>query len=314
MNRHGVTAAGTPRWYCPACAVATVRTRPDARTARFKRSFVRWICGTKTLEEIANECRIERRTLTRRFASFLRTPPLPPTHTLPDAVLILDAIWIGGRVAVALIARTPAQVRFWGFASSESFDAWEWMVRSLKQPRAVVIDGNGGIMAAIVRHWNGVLVQRCIAHVMRFALGKLTQHPKTQAGHELHALLLALPRVHTRRQRRRWVRVFRRWQRKYDRFLRERTYYEVYGRRRWWYTHRSLRAVRSHLQNALPHLFTYVRHPWLPRTTNHLEGGTNARLEELIGRHRGMPLEHRKALVAYFLQSKTERKTTRNVS
>lgn len=314
MNRHGVTGAGTPRWRCPSCVVTGVRVRPDARTTRYARSFARWMCGTKTLGDIAGECRVDRRTLTRRFARFLLTPPLPPSRLPHDAVLILDAIWIGGRAAVALIARTRAWVRSWGFACSESYEAWSTFVRSLPPPRAAVVDGNGGLLVAVQRRWDGVLLQRCLAHVMRFALGKLTQRPHTEAGRILRCLVLVLPRVRTRRQKRRWVRAFRKWQRRSDRFLKERTYYETAGRRRWWYTHRTLRVVRSHLRNALPHLFTYVRHPWIPRTSNHLEGGTNARLEELIGRHRGMPLEHRKALVAYFLHSKTEKKTTRNVS
>lgn len=314
MQRYGVTGTGTPRWYCPVCAVTAVRRRPDARTTRYARSLTRWICGTKTLEDIANDCRVNRRTLTRRFVRFLETPPFPPAHLPYDAVLILDAIWIGGRAAVAFIARTPASVRSWGFAGSESHESWSMFVCSLTQPRAVVVDGNGGLLWAIQHCWDGVLLQRCLAHVMRVALGKLTQRPRTEADRSLRRLVLLLPRIRTRRQKRRWIRMFWKWQRRSDDFLRERTYYEAQGRRRWWYTHRTLRAVRSHLRNALPHLFTYVRHPWIPRTSNHLEGGTNARLEELIGRHRGMPLEHRKALVAHFLHSKTEKKPTRNVS
>lgn len=314
MSRHGVTAAGTPRWYCPACAVSATRTRPDARALRHTHSFIRWICGTKTLGEVAHECRVGRRTLTRRFARLLRAPPPPPRQKRHDATLILDAMWIGGRAAVALIARTPAWIRAWAFAGSESYGAWGDFVSSLAPPRAAVVDGNGGLLEAIRQGWKGVLVQRCMAHVMRFALGKLTQHPQTEAGRSLRLLMLELPRVRTRRRKRRWVKAFHRWERRYARFLKERTRYEAHGKRRWWYTHRTLRAARSHLHNALPHLFTYVRHSWIPRTSNHLEGGTNARLEELICRHRGMSLAHRKALVAYFLQSKTERKTTRNVS
>lgn len=314
MHRYGVTAAGTPRWYCPTCAVTAVRKRPDARDTRYARSFSRWICGTRTLEDIAHECRVDRRTLTRRFAQLLETPPSPPSSASHDTVYILDAIWIGGRAAVALIVRTPQWIRSWGFAGSESHDAWGSFVRSLSPPRAAVVDGNGGLMRAIQQDWRGVFVQRCLAHVIRFALGKLTQRPHTEAGRTLRAMVLRLTRVHTRRQKRRWIRAFHAWQRRFGHFLKERTYYEQGKRHRWWYTHRTLRAVRSHLHNALPHLFTYVRHPWIPRTSNHLEGGTNARLEELIGRHRGMSLAHRKALIAYFLHSKTERKPTRNVS
>lgn len=87
--------------------------------------------------------------------------------------------------------------------------------------------------------------------------------------------------------------------------MKEKTYYfGDNGKKRWWYKHRTLRGMQSHINNALPHLFEYVRSPQIPRTTNFLEGGINARVKELLRRHRGLSLTKRLALVAYFLDSK----------
>lgn len=311
MQKRGKTASGTQRWYCVQCDISTVRTRPDRRIAQHRKAFMRWACGIRSLDDIASGLHVSRQTLTTRFHTFLDIRPHARECTTHDDVLILDAIWLGGRSCVALIARSLVWVRLWGFAERETEHTWAAFCERLPIPRAVVIDGHHGLFKAVLSRFKGALVQRCLAHVMRSCLSKLTKHPRTLAGRELRVLVCALTHVRTRRARRRWVRAFRRWERTHKKFLLEKTYYTSKGRTRWHYTHRSVRAARSHLTNALPFLFTYVRHPWIPRTSNHIEGGTNALIAERLKRHRGMPLRHRKSLVAYFLSSKAEKKPPR---
>ena len=40
------------------------------------------------------------------------------------------------------------------------------------------------------------------------------------------------------------------------------------------------RQPKTSAGKALPHLFTFVDYPHVPRTTNHVEGGVNSRLKE----------------------------------
>lgn len=126
----------------------------------------------------------------------------------------------------------------------------------------------------------------------------ITQRPKTLAGQDLRILVRSLLSVRTRRQKRRWIRRWRGWHRKYQKFLNERSYYDpANGKRSWWYTHRKLRAVRSLIRNSLPDLFAFVGHPEIPRTSNYVEGGINSRLKELLHRHRGLSLKRKRVLV-----------------
>jgi hypothetical protein len=67
-------------------------------------------------------------------------------------------------------------------------------------------------------------------------------------------------------------------------------------------------------RNALPHLFTFSGIIDVPRTTHHVEGGVNARLKELVLRHRTFSPEHKRVLAAYFLASKAFEKPTRKVT
>jgi hypothetical protein len=62
--------------------------------------------------------------------------------------------------------------------------------------------------------------------------------------------------------------------------------------------------MRSHINNALPYIFTYVRYPEIPKTTNFLEGGVNKTISELLSRHRGISLKQKASLITYFLDKK----------
>lgn len=194
----------------------------------------------------------------------------------------------------------------WLFAERESFASWVLFLERLPEHDVAVIDGQKGLQAAIHYLWPLAKIQRCIVHIERLARIKLTRQPKTSAGKELLALVKRLFRVHTSKQRGRWLCVYHRWERRHADFLKERSYGEpLMGRKRtWWYTHRNIRAARSLIRNALPHLFTFIDYPYVPRTTNHVEGGVNSRLKELVHRHRGLSQDRKQVLVAEYLGRK----------
>ena len=189
-------------------------------------------------------------------------------------------------------------------------------LQTLPAPDVAVIDGQKGLLAAIPSLWPQTKIQRCLVHIERLARAKLTRQPKTSAGKGLLSLVQGLFTVRTKRQRRRWLRAYRRWERQHATFLKERSDGEPSAgkKRRWWYTHRNIRAARSLIRNALPHLFTFVRYPQVPRTTNHVEGGINSRLKELVHRHRGLSPDRKQALVATFLTQRNTKKPPRNVT
>ncbi|RLI61255.1 MAG: hypothetical protein DRO88_13280, partial [Promethearchaeia archaeon] len=175
------------------------------------------------------------------------------------------------------------------FTFRECYDSWVLVFRSLRaqgvEPVFVVSDGQKGLFKTLYEVWPKIILQRCIIHVVRQARIWLTQNPKTSAGKELLILIKVILQIRTRRQKRRWIRCYRKWLKKYDVFLKERSYHPVKDNC-WWYTHRKLRAVRSLLTNSLEHLFIFVRYPEVPRTSNHVEGGINSRLKYLLKIHR----------------------------
>ncbi len=314
MCRRGKTTAGTQRWFCRFCKVTGVKTRDDTSLRHARRLFNQWIVGTVTLSEIAGWEKVSRRTVERWFSPFWKeTAECPSSTTTRVEWIIVDGIYIHKRAELTLIARTDAGEIFWGFASYESSYYWEKFFLRLPIPRVVICDGQKGLLKAINACWPAARLQRCIFHVMQLATVRLTRNPKTDAGRELRSLMLRLPSVHTHAQKKIWIEEFVSWEHRHETLLKERTHGEGRLVRRWWYTHRNLRAARSLFLNAIPHLFTYLDDQ-VPRTTNHVEGGINARLAELITRHRGMGQARKRILAARFLSERSQKKSTRNVT
>ena len=265
------------------------------------------------MAEIADDHGVSRRTLIRWFAPLWERTQAPITiMPTPCAVYILDGVYLSGRENAALICRTMAAEISWMFAERETLANWKMFLTNLPMPDSAVIDGQKGLLAAIQCLWPEAKIQRCMVHIERLARIKLTRQPKTNAGKELLMLVQRLFAVRTKKQRGRWLCVYRRWERRHSAFLKERSYGEPKAgkKRAWWYTHRNIRAARSLIRNALPHLFTFIDHPHVPRTTNHVEGGVNSRLKELVHRHRGLTQERKQVLVAEHLASKNEKKTS----
>ena len=294
-----------------------MRKRPDLKGHHHRTLFTQWLTGNRSLSEIADDHGVSRQTLVRWFATLWERVRQPPAlNPDPHAIYILDGVYLSGRENAALICRTMTVQLSWMFAVRESLSSWLAFLKSLPVPDAVVVDGQKGLLAAILWLWPHTKIQRCMVHIERLARIKLTRQPKTRAGKELLTLVQRLSSVRTKRQRRRWLCVYRRWERRHEAFLKERSYGEPKAgeKRAWWYTHRNIRAARSLLRNALPHLFTFIHHPHVPRTTNHVEGGVNSRLKELVHRHRGLPQVRKQALVAEYLAQKRQQKPPRNVT
>ncbi|OGF79539.1 hypothetical protein A2926_01140 [Candidatus Giovannonibacteria bacterium RIFCSPLOWO2_01_FULL_44_40] len=230
---------------------------------------------------------------------------------------MLDGTTISKQTALIVAYDTISnQPLAWSFVSRERFASWHPLlirISSHYQPRAIVSDGQKGLLKASKSVFPDTLHQRCIAHIIRLSLAWLTRNPQTFAGQELRVLVRALARTKTFSDAHRWRDSFAIWNTQHESFLKEKSVNPLTGRR--WYTHRKLRAVRSLILRALPNMFLFVADPRIPNTTNVVEGGINAPLAELLHRHRGITEQQKKALVTRFLYARRRRKLpTRNAT
>lgn len=309
MQRWGKHPSGKVRWRCRICGKNAVRERNDHRNKKRWSLFVRWLTSKQSLEEVARQERVDIRTLARWFEPLWRSPLESAMPIARPRILVLDGTVLErGRLTLLVAADgDTGRPLLWKPVVRENAEEWIWFLSLLHDagdPYAVVCDAQKGLLKALGTVFPSVLVQRCLTHVIRQSKAWLTQHPRTEAGRDLLNLVLLLSSIRTLRQKRQWLRNFQKWKRRYYRFLKERTT-AVSGRS--WYTHRTLRAVRSLLTNATPDLFRYTKDPSIPRTSNTVEGGVNARLKELIRCHRGTSLQRQLALCCCYLASRQKK-------
>jgi len=317
MQRWGKTSSGKQRFFCPLCKGSSIRRRPDLRLEINLRTFISWLTTTTGLDIIAKRLRISRSNLTRSFIPFWKFLPQPMPIICNSEILVVDGVSVVKHYLVALIIfdrlrRIPLS---WYFALRESYSSWVSIFLRLKvqgvNPRIIVCDGQKGLIKAIYTVWPDTVIQRCLIHIHRQAKAWLTQNPQTDAGKELLQIVKNLIRIETDEQKNTWLKSFDEWLKKHDNFLKERSHHPI-NPKRWWYTHRKLRAVRSLLKNSLNNLFIYLDDNQVPKTSNDVEGGINSRIKDLLRIHRGLKPQHQQVLTAWYLAKRQGQKPTRN--
>ena len=308
MQKWGKNRNGSARFRCVCCGVSYTNKRIDLTQKYKQKLFQSWLLGKLSLGEISLKYSVSRQTLHSWFLPFWSNEPKPKKAQISGEVLIIDGKYVD-KTATVLIASTPKNVVSWYFTQRENSSGWTTFLDTLKEfPLAIVCDGQRGMLKAIKYRYPGVTIQRCQFHVIQYCLLKLTKKPESRASLELRKLVLLVSSVKTKDSLKHWLSDYKWWYQTYKDFLKEKTYrtdsLTPTGRPKWHYTHGRLHAAHSHLKNALPNLFQYLRYPQIPNTTNFVEGAINSQMQEKLRFHRGLNLTKRRILIAYFLASK----------
>lgn len=316
LQKRGLTAAGTQRWYCPKCSVSSIRKRTDLSRSLLLERFVSWLLGKKSQEELTAVIKVTSRSWRSQIAWCWNIKPSPQQDSSPQSILVVDGIRVGNMVC--LIVRSLEHVISWGWVPWENSDGWITLLDHIPAPQIVVCDGQKGILKAIAYCWPTTRIQRCHFHVWHNTKTRLTLHPTTLAGQELLALVKTIFRgISNQQDVIDWQTSLLLWKQTHGDFIKKRTYHSelVSHRRRWWYTHGRLRSAFRQLERLIclgqmfvyldPNLMRVAGQPIL-RFTNHVEGGINSQLRTKLKLHRGMSKTHQRRLVDWYLYSRTD--------
>jgi len=308
MQKWGKNRSGSARFRCKYCSKTKTRKRLDLSKKDQFELFQKWILGKLSKDEIAQKYSVNRKTLTRWFASFWNEEPVPKQINIANKILTIDGKYIDKNGSVLVVACNK-KVASWHFTQRENYSSWVAFFSSfIHIPFAIVCDGQKGMIKALKERFPGVIIQRCQFHVMKYCLAKLTKKPESVAAQELRFLVLQISLIKTKEHFKLWFQEYAYWRKTRQDFLKEKTYQThnltPTGKQKWHYTHGRLHAAHSHLKNALPNLFKYLLYPQIPNTTNFVEGAINAQMQEKLRFHRGLKLHKRRILIAHFLSSK----------
>lgn len=318
MIRWGKTRTGKVRWRCKKCKVSGIKRRKDTVSRNVNTLFKTWILGMNPTKSIAKKKHVSRRTIVRRFEEQWTKELHSPFPKLnKDAVIAIDGTTVSKDCIVLVVYDVISdQPLGWSFVQREEYATWHSIlsgINKLASIHAVVSDGQKGLCKAVRELFPSVPHQRCIAHIIRLSLVWLTRNPKTEAGIELRQIVRNLSLVKTKELSILWKKSFEEWDEKHRTFLQEKSINIFTNRKR--YIHRRLRGVRALIIGAIKNMFYFTEDPLIPNTTNSVEGGVNASLQELVHRHRGLPTEKKKVLVSHFLiERRDRRKPTQNVT
>lgn len=276
------------------CGASSVRKRRDVTEREQLKRFLTWLIGKASQAEAGGGTG---RSFRHDTAWCWRLEPrMPVTGEVHDAVLV-DGVWIGSWCLLIAQSATGTVIA-WQWAARESTAAWEALFAQIPAPLVVVTDGGSGIRSALARTWPDTAIQRCIFHLQLNVTRELTRNPRLRAGRALRQIALNLTVVQDIDDAITWRLTLEAWWQKYGHMTRERT---MYDNGQFGYTHLRLRKAWAVLHRAAEagHIFTNLTHG-NPRATSRLEG-LNSQIRHLLRHHRGMPIEHRRRAIEWFL-------------
>lgn len=299
--------SGKQRWFCKRCHKVFVWKNKGASKNQKLKLFRKWVIGKRTLSDLSKEGRKSVSTLRRIFKYYLNKPPRIKPSPNSKSILMIDGTRFENNYCLILYwditLDKPQGLRIsTGEKSQEIIQDLQFLKDNQVNCLGVVSDGGTGIISGLKAVYGDIPKQRCLVHIQRRTLGWLTLKPKTKAGIYLREICKCINGIRTRSERDEWIKIFWLWDKKYNKFLKERTL--APDGKHWWYTHRNLRRVRRHLLNALPFMFLYLNHPNLPKDTNKLEGGVFSWLKSNCGLHRGISKDKRNNFLTWYIHFK----------
>ena len=214
---------------------------------------------------------------------------------------------------IFLDAKTK-QVVWFKFIKSEAVSQYQeglkFLIDNDFKILSVTIDGRKGIKELFLRC--GLIVQICHFHQIQIVCRYLTNNPKLIPSIQLKTLVedLTISNYISFNSR------FNYYLEVNQEFLNEKTFNPV--TKRYHYTHKRLRSAVKSIQSNLDYLFTYQSEivnlnvllrlcvkpkSQIPNTTNHIDGGINPKIRELVRSHRGMRRDRRNKLLSVLLGS-----------
>lgn len=201
-----------------------------------------------------------------------------------------------------LVCRALGKNFYWRYITTEKVEEYARCLNALEAAgnlfSSFTIDGRRGVRQYLEKRYAGTPVQFCHFHMRQIVMLRLTKRPKLLAGKELASIAATLSET----TQRRFEYALGCWEQRWKTLLQERTE-NLFGKRKWQYTHRRLRSAFYSLKRNIPWLFMYQRFPGLniPRTTNSCDGYFG-HLKKKIAAHQGISRERRNQMLNYLLE------------
>jgi len=182
---------------------------------------------------------------------------------------MIDWTWISKEICLIIYYDyiNEKVIWFW-FYDWEKYDYIKEDLKILRdsfkyQIECFTVDWGKQIKKAIEEIYPNAKMQRCLTHIQRQIKNNISNNPKSECWKELQKIIT----FKNFENKKKFINKFYLWEQKYNDFLKERSF----KWNKFWYTHRKLRASKSHIKNAIPFMFYYLENENIKRSSNDLE-------------------------------------------
>ena len=291
---------GRQRYKCQNCHKLFIWKNEGKSIDKQKIWFKKWVMGRRTIQEIAHEKKCSVNTIHRLFDNFLDNPPTPQIKPNDNCHLMIDGTYSSDWCQLNYFDNDLKYLQYFDAVKCETYLDYRMGLTLLKEANlniaSITCDGHKGLLNAISDVLPGVIVQRCVVHIVRMSIIYLRQRPKYLVAIKLKEIVRKLGYINSHDEKKVWIKSFLDWEQKYHHFLQEKTEY-ISGRKR--YTHRLIRRTRSLVSHAIPNLFHYLDDPNIPKSNNGLECRFSY-LKNNLRIHRGLSKKHVKSFLSWY--------------
>lgn len=270
--------------------------------------FRKWIMERAVYKNLVRDSGMSQRTLQRLFDSYLSKAPQNVIRSKRNVHLLIDGTYFSNGLCLVLYYDYDIRyVQLYRYSNKEKYKEIKEDLENIKKMGvsvySITCDGHKSILKAVKKVYPNAEVQRCVVHVKRQAGSWLGQFPKLEISQELLKFSNGITSLDTPEKVNDWLVRFHKWYAQNSNFINAQSLNNNTGRM--WYTHKHLHAACTHIINAIPHLFTYINDPEIPKTTNALESYFT-HLKEKLTLHRGLKLERVKNFIKWYLHLKNK--------
>jgi len=305
MVKAGKNSGGKQRYKCNYCMTRTLAKKEFRSRQNELKAFVNWLIDSTKVDHKSKK---PRRTFYRKTNWCWSVIPKINSEEIPSEFIFVDAIY-QSRNQCLLIARDAQSVLHYVWSESENTGSYTELLKDIPEPKFLICDGHAGIIKASTTLWKSVEIQRCIVHVMHSAQRKLGKRSPSPVNQIFRRHINKLAQVDTVKKSENWQKKFHALYEEHKDYIEEFSLSisantgEVIRRFR---THKKLFSACNEIIKLLQcnRLFIYITHG-IPNNANHLEGGINSPLKNLLRCHRGISSEHQKRMWEWYLLSRS---------
>jgi len=270
---------------------------PSTKYSNERAWFKKWIIEGYSVRQLSSFCSHSPNKLRSIIHFNLDTSPQSAFNLSHIKYLVFDGTYLFRRTGIVALmnARTHSVIDGQYGVSESSPQHLHRFFNPIKErglnPRSFTVDGNQSVIRCLKKIWPHITIQRCIVHIQRQGLSWCREKPKRYDAHKLRNIFLMLSFIKSHSDKQIFLDHFANWEDHYGSKI------AISPERGWVFS--DLKRARSMLIKAIPNMFHYLDDPFVPSSTNMIEGYFS-RLKQHYRQHRGLSPNNRSNYFSWY--------------